>query len=43
LSRADKLAAYSLEHEFSSKDRDDQLVLEGTVELSVLYQLRAVA
>jgi hypothetical protein len=39
LSRADKLAVYSLEYEFSSKDSDDQLVLEGTVELSVLYQL----
>lgn len=39
VSRADKLAVYSLEYQFSSKDSDDQLVLDGTVELSVLYQL----
>lgn len=33
------MAVYSLEYRFSSKDSDDQLVLDGTVELSVLYQL----
>lgn len=41
VSRADKLAVYSLEYRFSSKGSDDQLVLEGAVELSVVYQLPA--
>lgn len=40
VSRADdKLAVYSLAYEFSSKDSHEQLVLDGAVELSVLYQL----
>lgn len=41
VSRADKLAVYSLEYEFSSRDSDDQLVLDGQLALSVLYQLQS--
>jgi preprotein translocase subunit SecB len=41
VSRNARLAAYSLVYQFSSKDNEDQLVLDGTVELSVLYELPA--
>lgn len=40
ISRADdKLAVYSVAYDFSSKDSQEQLVLDGTIELSLLYQL----
>jgi preprotein translocase subunit SecB len=39
VSRVDELVVYSLEYEFSSQDNDQKTVVDGTIEISVLYQL----
>jgi hypothetical protein len=35
----DELVVSSLEYEFSSQDNDQKTVVDGTIEISVLYQL----